>query len=82
MKCPKLQFHNGAEIREHRRKLGLNQSEFWTRVGVTQSGASRYEKGRDIPKPVIILLNIAFATPKVSTALVDYQRSVGNLPKT
>ena|SRR5258708_7684679 len=26
--------------REIRRRLGLNQEEFWTRIGVTQSGAS------------------------------------------
>ena len=75
MKSPKLLFTTGPEIREHRRKLSLNQSDFWTRVGVTQSGASRYEKGRNIPKPVMILLNIAFGTPKISTALVEYLRS-------
>lgn len=28
--------------------LGLNQSEFWSRVGITQSGGSRYETGREI----------------------------------
>lgn len=38
--------------REIRRQLGLNQSEFWSRVGVTQSGGSRYESGRNMPKPV------------------------------
>ncbi|MBN3005609.1 helix-turn-helix domain-containing protein [Chromobacterium alkanivorans] len=37
--------------RDIRRKLGLNQQEFWSRIGVTQSGGSRYESGRNMPKP-------------------------------
>lgn len=44
--------------REIRRKLGLNQEEFWTQIGVTQSGGSRYESGRNIPKPVRELLRL------------------------
>ena len=39
-----------------RKKLNLNQKDFWTRYGVTQSGGSRYESGRNIPKPLAILL--------------------------
>lgn len=41
-----------------RRKLGLNQSEFWGRIGVTQSGGSRYESGRNMPRPVRELLRL------------------------
>lgn len=44
--------------REIRRKLGLNQQEFWTKIGVTQSGGSRYESGRKMPKPVRELLRL------------------------
>lgn len=44
--------------REIRLKLGLNQDEFWTQIGVTQSGGSRYESGRDMPKPVRELLRL------------------------
>ena len=44
--------------REIRRRLGLNQEEFWTRIGVTQSGGSRYESGRAMPKPVRQLLRL------------------------
>lgn len=44
--------------REIRRRLGLNQEEFWTKIGVTQSGGSRYESGRDMPKPVLELLRL------------------------
>ncbi len=44
--------------REIRQRLGLNQQAFWTRVGVTQSGGSRYESGRSMPKPVRELLRL------------------------
>jgi transcriptional regulator with XRE-family HTH domain len=44
--------------REIRRRLGLNQVEFWTQIGVTQSGGSRYESGRCMPKPVRELLRL------------------------
>ena len=44
--------------REIRRKLGMNQQDFWTKIGVTQSGGSRYESGRGMPKPVRELLRL------------------------
>jgi len=44
--------------REIRRKLGLNQQQFWSTIGVTQSGGSRYESGRNMPKPVKELLRL------------------------
>jgi transcriptional regulator with XRE-family HTH domain len=46
------------DVRETRRKLGMNQSEFWSQLGVTQSGGSRYESGRNIPRPVQALLRL------------------------
>lgn len=45
-------------VREVRRKLGLNQQQFWSKLGVTQSGGSRYESGRNIPRPVQHLLRL------------------------
>ena len=44
--------------REIRRRLGLNQQQFWGMIGVTQSGGSRYESGRAMPKPVQHLLRL------------------------
>lgn len=44
--------------REIRQRLGMNQEQFWTQVGVTQSGGSRYEGGRSMPKPVRELLRL------------------------
>lgn len=49
----KLDF---SDIATDRKKENLNQKEFWSRYGVTQSGGSRYESGRNIPKPLSILL--------------------------
>jgi transcriptional regulator with XRE-family HTH domain len=46
------------DARSIRLKLGLNQDEFWTQIGVTQSGGSRYESGREMPKPVRELLRL------------------------
>ncbi|QEL65511.1 hypothetical protein OTERR_20350 [Oryzomicrobium terrae] len=54
--------------REIRRKLGLNQQQFWSKIGVTQSGGSRYESGRNMPKPVKELLRL------VHVEQVDIQR--------
>lgn len=47
-----------VDPREIRRKLGLNQSQFWAKIGVTQSGGSRYESGRNMPRPVQALLRL------------------------
>lgn len=49
----KLDF---SDIATDRKKKNLNQKDFWARYGVTQSGGSRYESGRNIPKPLAILL--------------------------
>lgn len=47
-----------VDAREIRRKLGLNQHQFWSKLGVTQSGGSRYESGRNMPRPVQHLLRL------------------------
>lgn len=41
---------------ELRKSAGLNQTEFWKRFGVTQSGGSRYESGRSMPTPLKVLM--------------------------
>lgn len=51
-------FERISNPREIRRRLRLNQQEFWSRVGVTQSGGSRYESGRSMPKPVRELVRL------------------------
>lgn len=49
----KLDF---SDIALSRKKTNTNQKDFWAKYGVTQSGGSRYEAGRNIPKPLAILL--------------------------
>jgi transcriptional regulator with XRE-family HTH domain len=55
----------GKDAARVRRRLGLTQAKFWSRVRVTQGGGSRYESGgRRIPRPVQVLLAIAYGTAK------------------
>ena len=51
-------FSTIPDPRAIRRKLGQNQEAFWSRIGVTQSGGSRYESGRNMPKPTRELLRL------------------------
>jgi transcriptional regulator with XRE-family HTH domain len=53
-------FARIANPRDIRKKLGINQIDFWSKIGVTQSGGSRYESGRSMPKPVRELLRLVY----------------------
>jgi transcriptional regulator with XRE-family HTH domain len=57
----------GEKALAFRKKAGLNQKDFWTQFGVTQSGGSRYEGGRNVPGPLTKLLSLFFAG-RVSTS--------------
>lgn len=60
-----------SDYRKLRRKLDLNQTEFWSRLGVTQSGGSRYEaSSRNVPKPVAMLAVIAYGTQYQASAMI------------
>ena len=48
------------DIREIRKKSGLTQTEFWSAIGVTQSGGSRYESGSNMPVQVNELLRLVY----------------------
>lgn len=74
-KQPALRFKAGADVQAHRRKLGLNQSEFWSRINVTQSGGSRYESGRNIPRPVQLLLHLTYGTERQAGDLLSWLRA-------
>ena len=47
-----------------RKELGILQTKFWSRLGVSQSTGSRYENGRRMPKPVRLLLGIIYLGEK------------------
>ena len=68
-------FQNIDNIRDIRKKLGLNQQEFWSQIGVTQSGGSRYESGRNMPKPVRELLRLVHVE-QVDLAKVNHDDMV------
>lgn len=70
----KLVAPTGEKAKALRLKLGLTQVEFWGRVRVTQSGGCRYESGRDIPKPVLMLLQLAYGTEEDARKLLDVLR--------
>ena len=61
-KAPKCAPITGEAALSMRQKTGLNQSRFWSVVGIGQSAGSRYESGRNIPRPVQMLLRIAYGT--------------------
>lgn len=67
MAKPKFDLFN---IADYRKKLGVNQHAFWSGLGVTQSGGSRYETGRNIPQPVALLLTLR-ETGKISVAELE-----------
>ncbi len=48
------------KIKDLRKRLGLDQYTFWKEVKVTQSGGSRYESGRRIPKPTRALIRLMY----------------------
>jgi len=49
-----------AVIVKARKDLNMNQAEFWAEIGVTQSGGSRYESGRNMPPPTRKLFHLRF----------------------
>jgi len=53
-----MKANDKIDAREIRRKLGMNQQQFWSKLGVTQSGGSRYKSGRNMPRPVQHLLRL------------------------
>lgn len=68
-------FTAPGAIQSFRRKNGMNQATFWSRLGVTQSGGSRYENGRSIPHPVELLLDITYGTDRGSERTVEKLRN-------
>ena len=57
---PMKHSEEASNLREIRDSLGMTQSDFWSKVGVTQSGGSRYESGRNIPPPVRELVRLVY----------------------
>lgn len=75
-------FEKIPNPKEIRRRLGLNQEEFWGRLGVTQSGGSRYETGRNMPKPVRELLRLVHVEQVDLTRVRKEDLEIAELLKT
>ena len=73
-KSQKLPPSTGEAALAMRQKAGTNQSVVWSRVGLGQSAGSRYESGRNIPRPVQMLLRIAYGTKAQSAKQVEALR--------
>ena len=67
-----------SDYRKLRRQLDLNQSEFWSRLGVTQSGGSRYESGRNIPASVRALTIMVFGAEQHARQQLEALRNPGS----
>jgi transcriptional regulator with XRE-family HTH domain len=72
----RLKAFNPERIQEIRKSSGFNQTEYWKRFGVTQSGGSRYETGRTIPTPTAMLLWLRDAGRITDQDLADALKAV------
>ena len=73
-KPPQVRPVTGEAAFAMRQKAGLNQTQFWSRVGIGPSAGSRYESGRNIPRPVQMLLRIAYGTKAQADKQVEALR--------
>lgn len=66
-------------VLEWRKKSGLNQSDFWSKYGVTQSGGSRYESGRTIPRSTRLLIWLRETGRITDDDLADAKKALARL---
>ena len=76
-KSPKFAPITSEAALSMRKKTGLNQSRFWSVVGIGQSAGSRYESGRNIPRPVQMLLRIAYGAKAQAAKHLEALRPSG-----
>ena len=62
------------DVKKIRKSAGLTQAQFWERIGITQSGGSRYEMAGYFPEPIGILLTIAYGNLREARRTVDALR--------
>lgn len=72
---PKFFLISGEAALAYRKQLALNQAAFWGRIGVRQSGGSRYESGRKLSHPVQMLLHFAYAPEAQVQSMLRYLRT-------
>lgn len=72
---PILICQSGEDAKRLRKLLGMNQRTFWLPIGITQSGGSRYESGRDMPDPITNLLHLVYGTEQQAFELLEWLRA-------
>ncbi len=77
-KYKKIDLKNLMDLRKGSKE---NQETFWRRFGVTQSGGSRYESGRNIPTPIAMLVAL-WASGKINDDdLTQTRKAIGRPAK-
>ena len=66
------------DLKAYRTKQGMIQAPFWSRFGVTQSGGSRYESGRDMPDPLKMLFWLRLNERITYADLTDALKAIKN----
>jgi transcriptional regulator with XRE-family HTH domain len=69
-----------TQVRDLRQRHKLSQSDFWPRFGVTQSGGSRFERGRSLARPVALLIQL-WRSGDISDAQLDKAAKTLGWPK-
>lgn len=72
---PALPYLATSGIVALRRSRKENQTVFWRRLGVEQCVGSRYENGRSVPAPTLLLLNLVYGDASVREQVVSFVRS-------
>jgi hypothetical protein len=52
----------------------LTQAEFWSQISISQSGGSRYERGREMPPQLQYLLQLAYGSDEEASELLQWLR--------
>lgn len=64
-----------------RQEHGLIQATFWARLSVKRSAGSRYERGRNIPRPVQLMIRLVYGSNRESRAfLATLRKSFDGCP--
>ena len=80
---PKIKYPKTPEqLLALRRSLNLRQDAFWMRLGVTQSGGSRFENGRPLPTAVGKLLEVVYIKGVSPERLTENDAAILELLKT
>ena len=73
-KRKQIDLSNPEEIRKSK---GENQTEFWARFGITQSGGSRYEGGRSPDRPTQLLMALYLTGKVTDEDLAEAAKAIG-----